>query len=99
MWGRFCSSPLRSICTASTFSYVGEPVNSRYPFALLNGTQLDSGKSGMAVGMDPRSPANRGWRWGWTPDPRQIGDGTAIPDPRQIGDGGGDGDRGFRATQ
>ena len=57
----------------------------------------DSGKSGMAVGMDPRSPANRGWRWGWTPDPRQIGDGTAIPDPRQIGDGGGDGDRGFRA--
>jgi hypothetical protein len=51
----------------------------------------------MAVGMDPRSPANRGWRWGWTPDPRQIGDGTAIPDPRQIGDGGGDGDRGFRA--
>ncbi len=56
--------------------------------------------------------ANRGWRWGWTPDPRQIGDGggdgppipgksdgdgTAVPDPRQIGDGGGDGDRGFRA--
>jgi hypothetical protein len=69
----------------------------------------DSGKSGMAVGMDPRSPANRGWRWGWTrADPRvhtrqlqvEIGDGTAaaIPDPRQIGDGGRDGDhRGFRA--
>ncbi len=51
----------------------------------------------MAAGMDPRSPVNRGWRRGWTPDPRQIGDGTAIPDPRQIGDGGGDGDRGFRA--
>jgi hypothetical protein len=30
----------------------------------------------------PRSPANRGWRRGWTP---------AAPDPRQIGDGGGDG--------
>ena len=61
----------------------------------------DSDKSGMAVGMDPRPPVNRGWRWGWTPDlhtdPRQIGDGAAIPDPRQIGDGGGDGDRGFRA--
>ncbi len=24
----------------------------------------DSGKSGMAVGMDPRSPANRGWESG-----------------------------------
>jgi hypothetical protein len=45
----------------------------------------------------PRSPAIRGWRRGWTPDPWQIGIGTAIPDPRQIGDGGGDGDRGFRA--
>jgi hypothetical protein len=53
---------------------------------------------GTGDGDDPRSPANRGWRWGWTPaDSRQIGDGTAIPDPRQIGDGGGDGDRGFRA--
>ena len=43
----------------------------------------DSGKSGMAVGMDPRSPANRGWRWGWTPDPRQIMIGSGmgmIPD-------------------
>jgi hypothetical protein len=51
------------------------------------------------ITMDPRSPANRGWRWGWTTDPRQIGDGTPIPDPRQIwdGDGDGDGDRGFRA--
>jgi hypothetical protein len=62
------------------------------PFAVLNasGTQLD-----------PRFwQIRRGWRWGlgWTPDPRQIGDGTAIPDPRQIGDGGGNhGDRGFRA--
>ena len=48
-----------------------------YPFAVLNGTQLDPrfwqigdgdgdgpptpGKSGMGMGMMPRSPANRGW--------------------------------------
>ena len=24
----------------------------------------DSGKSGMGMGMDPQSPANRGWGWG-----------------------------------
>ncbi len=35
------------------------------------------------MGMDPPSPANRGW------DPHPI--------PGQIGDGDGDGDRGFRA--
>jgi hypothetical protein len=39
----------------------------------------------MGMGVDPRSPANRGWGWEWTPEPRQIGDGD------------GDGDRGFRA--
>ena len=49
---------------------------------------------GTGDGDDPRSPAHRGWGWRWTPDPRQIGDGTPIPDPRQIGDGDGDGDRG-----
>jgi hypothetical protein len=48
---------------------------------------------GTGDGDDPRSPANRGWRRGWTPDPRQIGDGGGpgpagwTPDPRQIGDG------------
>jgi hypothetical protein len=50
-----------------------------------------------SAGIPILANPSRGWRRGWTPDPRQIGDGTAIPDPRQIGDGGGDGDRGFRA--
>ena len=61
----------------------------------------DSGKSGTR------------WRWGWTPDPRQIGDGggdgppipgksgmvppSPIPGKSGMGIGGGDGDRGFRA--
>jgi hypothetical protein len=36
---------------------------------------------GTGDGDDPRSPANRGWRRGWTPDPRQIGDGGGD-DPR-----------------
>jgi hypothetical protein len=64
----------------------------------------DSGKSGMVctmgMGVDPRSesPANRGWGWEWTPDPRRAGDRGSIPDPRQIGDRDGDGDRGFRVT-
>ncbi len=57
----------------------------------------DSGKSGMGMGVDLRSPANRGWGWGRTPDPRRAGDRGSIPDPRRIGDGDGDGDRGFRA--
>ena len=59
-----------------------------------------SGKSGMGMGVDPRSPANptgMGRGWEWTPDPRRAGDRGSIPDPRQIGDGDGDGDRGFRA--
>ncbi len=36
---------------------------------------------GTGDGDDPRSPANRGWRRGLTPDPRQIGDGGGD-DPR-----------------
>ena len=54
---------------------------------------------GTGDGDDPRSQANRGWRWGWTPDPGNLKSGIGMgagltPDPRQIGDGGGDGDRG-----
>jgi hypothetical protein len=62
------------------------------------------GKSGMAVGMDPRSPANRGWRWGWTPDPSpRLANRGWDRHPRSPANrgwrlgGGGDGDRGFRA--
>jgi hypothetical protein len=29
-------------------------------------------ESGMGMGVDPRSPANRGWGWGWTPDCRRV---------------------------
>ena len=49
----------------------------------------DSGKSGLGMGpgMDPRSPVNREWWWGWTPDPRQIGGGTPIPIPGKSGIG------------
>jgi hypothetical protein len=41
---------------------------------------------GTGDGVDPRSPANRRWRWGWTPDPRQIGDrGWGwTPDSRRV---------------
>jgi hypothetical protein len=48
---------------------------------------------GTGVGDDPRSPANRGWGRGWTPDPRQIGDGDGdgppirVPGKSGIGDG------------
>jgi hypothetical protein len=43
------------------------------------GAQTEQGTEppmGTGDGDDPRSPANRGWRRGWTPDPRQIGDGV-----------------------
>jgi hypothetical protein len=36
---------------------------------------------GTGDGDDPRSPANRGWRRGWTPGPRQIGDGGGDGPP------------------
>ena len=57
-----------------------------YPFAVLNGTQLDPRfwQIGDGMGMDPPSPANRGWGWGWTPDPRQIGDGDGDGPPGPI---------------
>jgi hypothetical protein len=47
-----------------------------YPFAVPNGTQLDPpgrfwqleiAGGGHGDGVDPRSPANRGWWWGWAP--------------------------------
>ncbi len=34
----------------------------------------DPPQIGDGAGTDPRSPAVRGSGWGWTPDPRQIGD-------------------------
>ena len=36
---------------------------------------------GTGDGDDPRSPANRGWCQGWTPDPRQIGGGVGGGPP------------------
>ena len=76
----------------------GEPEQSTpLQYSMVLSCIPDFGKSGMGMGMNPRSPANRGWGSGMIPGPRQIGDGTPIPDPRQIGEGDGDGDRGFRA--
>ncbi len=52
---------------------------------LPTGLRLPQGTEppmGTGDGDDPRSPANRGW-WpgGWTPDPRQIGDGGGDGPP------------------
>jgi hypothetical protein len=52
-------------------------------------------KSGMGMGMDPRSPANRGRWWGRAPDPGKSGLGPPPPIPGKSGIGIGD--RGFRA--
>ncbi len=59
----------------------------RYSMVLLS-LIPDSGKSGIMMGMGMimiPDPSPR-----WTPDPRQIGDGTPITIPGQIGDGDGD---------
>jgi hypothetical protein len=46
----------------------------QWPHASEPAVQGTEPPMGTGDGDDPRSPANRGCRWGWTPDPRQIGD-------------------------